>query len=667
MNDITIANFLISPLRRTCLPAILALHGAVSAAQPQDLTTVPFEQLLSMEVYSASKFVQKASSAPATVTVITAADIRDYGWRTLGDIARSVRGMYVSYDRNYSYLGERGFMRPGDYNTRFLLQVDGNRINDSVYDQAPVGMEFPLDLDMIERIEFVPGPGSSIYGSNAFFGVINVITKQAADHAGTTAAVEVGSARTRKAGLTHAWRDSGGSYLISASSYRSAGRDLYFPEYDNARQNHGVAEGLDYERTRRVFASATRGRLNLALIHAERIKGVPTASFGQPFNDPRSRTVDRQTYVNAVVRDRIGAAEQGTARLFFGNYDSSGDYVIDNAARTLNHDGSAAHWWGAELSMVSTRFAGHTILAGLDLQNDYRLHQYSFDVEPYVSYLDANNKGRRSGVYVQDEIALGDALLVNLGLRYDRNSNMRGVFSPRAALIYQLAPDTTIKAIRGSAFRAPNSYELYYAFAGQSGQNANPNLGREHVRSSELTLSHRFGAQSRMTATAFRVDVAGLITQTLDAATDVTRFDNATALDARGVELEYERTWRGGAHLRTSVSRVKLGPDAPGQQINAPVHLAKLNYSTPLGASGLRAAIEQQYVGARRTLTGSAGAYWLVNANLTATRLWPRTEVALGIYNLLDRRYADPGSTEHAQTALFQDGRRLRVRLTYAF
>ena len=132
------------------------------------------------------------------------------------------------------------------------------------------------------------------------------------------------------------------------------------------------------------------------------------------------------------------------------------------------------------------------------------------------------------------------------------------------------------------------------------------------------------------------------------------------------MELEFERTWRGGAHLRTSFSWVKLGPDG-GQQISAPVHLAKLNYSTPLGANGVRAAIEQQYVGARRTLTGSAGAYWLVNANLTATRLWPRTEVALGIYNLLDRRYADPGSTEHVQTALFQDGRRVRVRLTYAF
>ncbi|UUZ48432.1 TonB-dependent receptor plug domain-containing protein [Massilia sp. B-10] len=120
----------------------LPVHGVVRAA-PQDLTTVPLEQLLTMEVFSASKFKQNASDAPAVVTVISAADIRAYGWRTLADVARSVRGLYVSYDRNYSYLGERGFLRPGDYNTRFLLLVDGNRVNDAVYDQAPVGGEFP--------------------------------------------------------------------------------------------------------------------------------------------------------------------------------------------------------------------------------------------------------------------------------------------------------------------------------------------------------------------------------------------------------------------------------------------------------------------------------------------------------------------------------------------
>ena len=153
--------------RRAAVLALLQLPRAALAdaplGSPLDLTALPFEQLLSLEVYSASKFLQPASEAPSTVSVISAAEIRDFGWRTLADVLRSVRGLYLSYDRNYSYLGARAFLRPGDYNTRFLLQIDGKRINDPVYDQAAVGGEFPLDLNLIERIEYVPGPGSSIY------------------------------------------------------------------------------------------------------------------------------------------------------------------------------------------------------------------------------------------------------------------------------------------------------------------------------------------------------------------------------------------------------------------------------------------------------------------------------------------------------------------------
>ncbi|MEJ7808708.1 MAG: TonB-dependent receptor plug domain-containing protein, partial [Telluria sp.] len=218
---------------RTVLAAMLVACGCGASAAPQDLTGLPLEQLLTMDVFSASKFIQKSSQAPALVTVITAADIKSYGWRTLGDIARSVRGLYVGYDRNYSYLGARGFLRPGDYNTRFLLLVDGNRVNDAVYDQAPAGGEFPLDLALVERVEFVPGPGSSIYGSNAFFGVINVVTKKNTALAGTRAALEAGSAGARKASASSSWRSThGAAFLLAASTHRTNGKDLYYPEFD---------------------------------------------------------------------------------------------------------------------------------------------------------------------------------------------------------------------------------------------------------------------------------------------------------------------------------------------------------------------------------------------------------------------------------------------------
>ena len=106
---------------------------------------------------------------------------RAHGWRTLGEALDSLPGLYVSETGLYAYLGARGELGAGDYNTRFLLLVNGHRINDPVYSQSPVGAEFPLDMSLVERIEYAPGPGSAVYGSNAFFGVINVLTRDAAD------------------------------------------------------------------------------------------------------------------------------------------------------------------------------------------------------------------------------------------------------------------------------------------------------------------------------------------------------------------------------------------------------------------------------------------------------------------------------------------------------
>jgi TonB-dependent receptor-like protein len=110
-----------------------------------DLADSSLEQLGNVKVYSASRHLQSVGDAPSSVTVITSEDIQRYGYRTLADILKTVRGFFVTYDRNYSSVGVRGFARPGDYNTRVLLLVDGHRLNDNVYDEAMLGTEFPID------------------------------------------------------------------------------------------------------------------------------------------------------------------------------------------------------------------------------------------------------------------------------------------------------------------------------------------------------------------------------------------------------------------------------------------------------------------------------------------------------------------------------------------
>lgn len=648
------------------LCGLCAIHPCAAAAdaQAQDLTALPLEQLMELEVYSASKFVQRASEAPSSVTVITAADIRAYGWRSFADVLRSVRGVYASYDRNYTYLGARGFLRPGDYNTRFLLQIDGNRINDAMFDSAPMGAEFPLDLELIERIEYVPGPGSSVYGANAFFGVINVITRRARDVEGSALALSGGQEGARRAAGSQAWTDSFGTdWLLAASRYKTDGADLFYAAFAQRDASDGVARGLDYESGHRLFAKAVHGDYTATLIHAQRDKGVPTASYSQRFNDPRSRTADTQNYADLVYRTMLSPQVEMNARAYWAEYGSLGYYVTDDANATLNRDIFASRWWGAELTLLAN-VGGHKLLGGLAFEDDYRQRMLNFDADPYASYLNENHHSNRYGVYVQDQVALTPALLLNAGLRYDRHAATGGVFSPRLALVQQWSAATTVKAMYGSAYRAPNSYELNYSAPGAGGQRANPALGRERIGSAELALVRQLPGNRRVTVSAFRNVVSALITQAdVDG---LPMFVNTGRAVARGVELEYEQNWDYAARLKASYSWQRTrqqGVDGEGGNVNTPSQLAKLNLTLPLPGAW-RAGAEAQYVGRRSMIQGgSTGAYLLTNLNLYSHRLTPHADLALTAYNLFNRRYADPASVEHLQDAIMQDGRRLQLKL----
>jgi len=655
-----------------CVFSAMSMHPALAGAEATsvDLAALSIEQLLTLEVYSASRFVQKFSEAPSVVSVVTSADIKAFGWRTIADILRSMRGLYVSNDRNYSYLGARGFLRPGDYNTRFLLLVDGYRTNDAVFDQASIGSEFVLDIDMIDRVEFVPGPGSSIYGANAFFGVINIITKRGRDLSGPQASVEYGSHGMRKARASYGMRyESGAEWLLSASTFREDGPDMYFPEFDTTATGNGVARRLDYDRGDNLLIKGAMGPFSLSVAHSERKKGIPTASFSQVFNDPRSHTVDTQSFVDAGHRAQLAPDAELSSRLYLGRYDYNGDYVYDYPPLTVNRDGSQARWWGAETKLVTTRVAGHKLVIGAEYQRDYRRRQFNFDVDPFLSNLDDRRTGNRTGVYVQDEFTLRKDLLLSAGARYDRDSSTGdSQLNPRVALIHKASEAATLKAMAGTAFRAPNAYELYYELLSAGGQKSNPGLKAERIRTQELSAEHHFSPDTRLTASVFRNTVSDLIVQTMDPADGLLVFQNLQRARARGAELELEKAWTGGSRLRTSYSWQQAWDASTGAAlVNAPRHLAKFNWTAPIPRIGWRAGVEAQYVGPRKTLRAETVGYWLANLTMSALRLAPGLELSASVYNLFDRRYADPGAEEHVQDAIVQNGRTYRLKLSYAF
>ena len=143
--------------------ALATTHAAYPAADTgaAHLLNLSLDELGSIKVdtvFAASKFTQKITDAPSSVTIITRDEIQRFGYRTLGDIVRAVRSFDVTFDRNYSYTGVRGFNSLGDYGSRVLLLIDGHRMNDPIYDVTAVGTEGLLDVDLIEQVDSFADP-----------------------------------------------------------------------------------------------------------------------------------------------------------------------------------------------------------------------------------------------------------------------------------------------------------------------------------------------------------------------------------------------------------------------------------------------------------------------------------------------------------------------------
>jgi iron complex outermembrane receptor protein len=215
-------------------------------------TEAPAPELLLFDepiVSAAAKHPQPSRLAPSAVTVVTREDIRRLGYRTLAEALRSVRGFYGTHDRNYDYIGVRGFLRPGDYNDRILLLVNGHAYNDDVYQTAHLGYDFGIDLEAVERIEVIRGPGAALYGGNALFAVVNVVTLNAKDAPGVRPLVETGSFGRKRGQVSVGHTFAGGPEVFASGSVLDVNgpEELFYPPYDRPQTNFGVARNADGE------------------------------------------------------------------------------------------------------------------------------------------------------------------------------------------------------------------------------------------------------------------------------------------------------------------------------------------------------------------------------------------------------------------------------------
>jgi outer membrane receptor for ferrienterochelin and colicin len=645
-----------------CTPAARA-----DGPTPTDLTELSLEELMSVEVVvAASRHEQDPLKAPSSVSVITAEDIRRHGYRTLAEVLGSVRGFYTSYDRNYEYIGVRGFLRPGDYGSRVLILVDGCRVNDPVYNQGAIGAEFPVDMSLVKRVEVVHGPGSSLYGANALLAVVNIVTKTGEDVSGAELSGQVASGGAAGGTLTWGRGGEGRSFLVSGSTYDSDGEVLHFDEYDGPASNSGYA-GNDYERYGRAFARAAYGGLTFEAAYSSRTKGIPTGAWGMVFDDERNRSVDEQLFVDLTWERGVPDTLAVMARAHHGLYTYKGDYVFPDGDGTLvNRDKAVGEWYGGELLLTRRLGGRHLVSAGGEYQDNIRQDQENFDAA--ATYLDSEESSQVWGLYVQDEAALTDLLSVYAGLRYDHYETFGGDWNPRLAAVFSPTDATAVKLLYGGAFRAPSPFELYYHDGGMT-QKSSPGLGPESLTSYEAVLEHRLGPALEMSASVFYMELDDLITLTTDPTDSLLVFRNTDRVESRGVEVKLERRAARGWSGRVSYSYQDARDLSTDDRLTgSPQHLAKLSATAPLAGERLLSALEVQYVGDRPTVRGgSADAYVVVNADLLAGGAGDSWTLSAGIDNVFDTKYSDPGSEEHIQDTIEQDGRKLHIELARHF
>lgn len=655
-------------------------HGAVAGAEddaPVDLTELSMETLLTVAVDSvstASKHSQKTTRAPASVVVITADDIRRHGWSTLGEALGSVPGFHVSDNRNYQFLGVRGFSRPGDYNSRVLVLIDGHRTNDAIFGQGSIDPVFPLDMDLVDRIEVIRGPGSSLYGSGAFFGVVNVIPRTGAQMDGVEVAARAGSFTSRQGRLSAGRRFESGLEIIgSASADESAGnRRLVLA--DVAGQpgfGTGALGDGDAEKWGNAFLGLRRGEWKFMALQGAREKAFGTGLYGATFGDAYNRTHDRHQAAD-LQYDHETDAGALTLRASYHWYSYRSPMRFAAAPAVRYEEGADSQWWTTEARYQHRIGTRHRLTVGTEYTRYFENRLFAHDVEPAASYYDIDRPFATSAVYLQDETTLDERWTLTVGGRHDRLGMNASPLSGRVGLVYSPDNALSVKLLHGTAFRAPNAFEIYYQLPGFN--KGNEALGPERIRTTELVVEQVLPPRLRLAASLYQYHVKNMVTQTVDPADGLLVYRNLDGVRTRGAELAVEGRWTGFT-VRTSLAIQDTRDELTDERLsNAPRTIGRFDVVKLFADDRASVAFEVRQVGARFGDSASGqrplvGGHAVADLTLVHAGLVPRLELATGIRNVFDRRFGDPTSGDDlvAVRAIPRDGRTWWVKGTLRF
>jgi outer membrane receptor for ferrienterochelin and colicins len=650
---------------------ILIFIRTASSDEPQDLITI--EDLLNTKISTASKYEQTITEAPASITIITSEDIKNFGYQTLFEILNNVKGFYSRDDLNYEFVGLRGLERLSSFGASIKILVNGHDFNEILYDGSFYGCDKGIDPRIIDRIEIVHGPGSVLYGTGGMMSVVNIITKSPADMPLIQLSAEGGGNNTAGISATYSQAYSDNSnLLISLTGSKTDGAEFYFKEYDSAATNYGVADGLDYEECFGIMSTANIEDFSLQILYASSEKGLVTASYGTIFNDNDAYTKDTRLFAELSYRPQINEQLRLLARTYYDYYKYFGQYPYEiDGSREIEFDQNIASWAGIELQAIYDFLPSNTATFGIEYKNIFR-GDYKLWFEDTVTYYFDNPYGITS-FYLQDNWGLSDEVILNLGIRYDLYSESSDALSPRIAMIYKPFAATTFKLIAGHAFRTPNYYELYYE-DNLAGALSNNGLKPETLWLYEFNVEQLIWESFYLSFSCYKSYFDDLIFQE-EVSEGSYQHLNTGRVDGQGLELGITiRQYYGFNGFMSATYQSANDNNSSNSLENLPEFLFRMGLNYEI-LQGLTISADSQAETGRITLgNNKTPTYILLNLHFIYNpqfgddnnmKFFNDFDFWFRIWNVFDTEYFVPGANEVAMDMIPQYGQRFLFGINY--
>ncbi len=687
---------------------------------PIDVTELDLETLLetdvrALTVTAVSKKAERAGDAPATVTVLSHDDFQRHDWRNVAEALRSVPGVYVSYGRDYYYTGVRGLSFPTDVDSRILVLLDGHPLNNPWSSQSNTSELFTVPPDAIERVEVIRGPSSSVYGTNAFFAVVNIVTRAPSEKAPAHLSARIAAETTRDLSAQVTARHRVGELQVSgyAVALGGPGPDVRFPDMTRPRLNLGapipggnvLTEGTDSEVGYNAGGLARYGDFSLQLHWMERLKGLPSAPGDAIFNDPYNSVKDHHAFAELRWTHPVPVPEGSLElKLSYDRFRSRQylhrdptDWPADtwrtpdpHVVSEGNDDSLTA---GAQLSFRP--FPSIFLVAGAEVAR-HAVTQPTYEVDLATGLPDLatitggllGEDGRltpirlwNSALYAQGEWRPLPSLGVVGGGRFDYHSifsstsdeGLLSQLAPRLAVVWSPLPLVTLKATYAEAFRNPSIYEA--SFDDGATVCGNPQALPERLRTAELGAILHLPSGLNASASAYLMGLHGLLVRTpqascYDGSGPRDRFTNKGRGRVIGGEatLDYRSSGPNAffsVSVNQAVDEVSAGGGPPP---NSPLAVASAGLAVPFFQQRLWASARAHFVSERLTWKLADAPPVPPHVQFEVTALAPRLpgglRAALSLRNLLNDQWRDPvTASETIPLAIPQDGLELRANV----